>query len=290
MPPYLLSKPIAVMIMVLFLLQLIAMTSFQVREIGVLAHQYLFDQTPIEVISLSFLLVVVYAVSGSRAGIFRLNIIFFPFVIGGLLLVILLPLGLIQLENLLPIFQTDFPGYVRATYSSIGTFLGFSIVLFYSGLMKEPKKTPKMVGKGVLIAVLFNLFLYLVCIGIFGNATTSNLFFPTFELSRTVEIPGGFFDRFDSILFGIWTIIIFTTAMFSYDLIVMIVMMLFKNAKKMNIIFLVSPLIFFISMLPKNYIELIYIGRTLNHSMFILMIMVTILLAIAYKWKGGNQS
>ena len=141
----LLSKPIAVIFIVLFLLQLIAMTAFQVREVTVLAHQYLFDQTPMEVISLSFLLVVVYAVSGSRAGIFRLNILFFPFTIGGLLLVILLPLGLVKMENLLPTFQTDFPGYVRATYSSISTFLGFSIVLFYSEIIKEPNKTPKMV-------------------------------------------------------------------------------------------------------------------------------------------------
>ena len=69
----------------------------------------------------------------------------------------------------------------------------------------------------------------------------------------------------------------------------MLVMMLFKKAKKMNILFIMSPLIFLISMLPINYIELTYIAKTLNNSMFILVITVTILLSIAYKMKGGNQ-
>lgn len=287
---YLLSKPIATIILVFFLIQFIAFTSFNVREVTVLAHQYLFDNTPIEVISLSFLLVVVYAVSGSRAAIFRLNLIFFPFVIVGLLMVILLPLGLVKFDNMLPTFQTDLQGYMRATFSSISTFLGFSIVLFYAAFVKDPQNTPTMIGKGILLPVVLNVFLFIVCIGTFGNATTRNLFFPTFELSRSVEIPGEFFERFDSILFVIWTIIIFTTTVFLFDVTIMMIMMLFKNAKKMNIIFIMSPLILLISMIPMNYVELIIISRLLNNSMFILMISVTVLLGIAYKVKGGNQS
>lgn len=287
---YLLSKPVSVVIAVLFLLQFIVLTSYNVREITVIAHQYLFDRTPIEVISLSFLLVVIYAVSGSRAGIFRLNIIFFPITIWGLLILILLPLGLTKLENLLPIFQTDFQGYLRASYSSFNAFLGFGIVLFYISIVKEPKKTPKMTVLGVLIAVLLYLLLFIICIGTFGNATTANLFFPSFELSKTVELPGGFFERFDSILFVIWTIAIFTTALMSFDIVIMIIMMLFKKAKKLNIIFVLSPIIFILSMLPKDYIELIEVGKYLGMYMFSLVFFVTVLLGIAYKMKGGNQS
>ena len=287
---YLLSKPITIILMILLLIRFISYTSFQVREVTVLAHQYLFDKTPMEVISLSYLLVVVYAVSGSRAGLFRLCVLFFPIIIGGLLMVIILPIGLVKVENLLPVFQTDFQGYVKSTFSSVSTFLGFNIVLFYSEIIKEPKKAPKMAGKGVLIAVILNLFVYVICIGTFANATTRNLFFPTFELSRTVEIPGGFFERFDSILFVIWIIIIFTTTIFTLDLIIIVLMMLFKKAKKMSILFIMSPIIFLISMLPINYIELIEIAEILNYYSFIVMIMIIILLGVAYKIKGGSQN
>ncbi|SOC39711.1 GerAB/ArcD/ProY family transporter [Ureibacillus acetophenoni] len=287
---YLLSKPIAVIISVLFILHFILVSSYQVREVSVLAHQYLFDKTPIQVISLSFLLVVVYGVAGSRAGIFRLIVLFYPTVIVGLLLLTLLPIGLFKLENLLPIFQTDFEGYLRASYSGVHVFLGFSIILFYIEVVKEPKNTPKMAIKGILIAVIFSLFLFLVCVGTFGNATTSNLFFPSFDLSRAVEIPGGFFERFDVIVFVIWTMILFTTTLISFDLVILLMMMLFKKANKMKLIYFLSPLVFLLSSLPVNYIELTTIGRFLSNSMLFLIILITILLGITYKVKGGNQN
>lgn len=287
---YLLSKPIAIIISLLFTLHFIAVVAFQVREVTVLAHQYLFDRTPIEVISLSFLLVVVYGVSGSRAAIFRLCVLFYPTLIFGVLLLILLPISLFELDNLLPTFQTDFGKYLRSSYSSLNIFLGFSIILFYIAIVKEPKNTPTMVVKGVMTAVLFTLFFFLICIGVFGNATTSNLFFPVFDLSRAVEIPGGFFERFDVVLFVIWTMIIFVSTLFTMDLVVMIIMMIFKRAKKMNVIFSITPLIFLLSMLPVNYIELTNIGGFLANWILVLLLLTTILLGITYKLKGGNQN
>lgn len=287
---YLLSKPLAVIITVLFILYFIVITAYQVREVTVLAHQYLFDKTPVQVISLLFLLVVIYGVSGSRAAIFRLIVLFYPTVIIGLLLLTFLPLGLFKLDNLLPIFQTDFQGYLKASYSSLNVFLGFGIIIFYIEIVKEPNNTPKMALRGVLIAVLFTVIIFLVCLGVFGNATTSNLFFPSFDLSRTVEVPGGFFERFDVVLFIIWTMILFTTTLISFDLIVLLIMMVFKKAKKMKIIFGMAPIIFLINMLPVNYIELTYIGRFLSNYILILLIIVTILLGITYKLKGGNQN
>ena len=99
---YLVSKPVAIILSILFIAQYIAISAFQIREIATLSHEYLFDRTPLEVVCLAFILVVTYGVSGSRAAIFRLNILFFPFVIVGLLLLIFFPIGAVKLENLLP--------------------------------------------------------------------------------------------------------------------------------------------------------------------------------------------
>lgn len=285
----LLSKPLAMIITLLFTLQYFAITTFHVREISALSHQYLFESTPIEVISLSFLLVVLYAVMGSRAAIFRLNVLFFPILIVGMLVVIVLPIGLIQLEDLLPVFQTDFKGYITSTYSSMTSFFGFGVAIFYIAYVKNPKKTPKMTAWGIMTLTLFNIVLYIVCIGTFGYLTTRNLFFPTFDLSRTVEIPGAFFERFDAILFALWTIILFTTTLMAFDITVLTIMMVFKKLKKFPIVLTLAPIIFFFSMIPKSYLELININRFMNHFIFINLLIVTILLGVAYKIKGGNQ-
>lgn len=286
----LISKPLAVFITILFTLQFMVIASFQVREISALAHQYLFDQTPREVISLTFLLVVVFAVSGSRAGIFRLNMLFLPFTIGGLLALILLPVAFMHPENVLPIFHTDFKGYLKATYTTVGSLTGFGIVLFYIALVKNPKNTPKMAVRGMLVVTFFNILLYIICIGTLGNLTTANLFFPTFDLSRSVQIPGSFFERFDSILFVVWTTIVFTTALMAFDLAVMTLMMLFKKLRRIRVIFALSPILFFISMLPKDYLELTRISSFMNSFSIILIVGVTILLGVAYKVKGGKQN
>lgn len=283
---YLVSKPVAIMLSIIFIAQYIAISSFQIREIATLSHEYLFDRTPLEVICLAFILVVIYAVSGSRAAIFRLNILFFPFVIGGLLLLIIFPLGAMRLENLLPIFETDLKGIVKGSTSSLHAFLGFSIVLFYISLVKKPKQTPKMTVLGILWPFFFYLTIFIVCIGVFGNATTNNLYYPVFELSKTVSNPGNFIERFDSILFIIWTIIVFTTSLMAFDIAVLLLNLLFKKANKQTIIFILSPIVFFLAMLPTNYIEINKIAKYMVYIEICFLVFVTFLLGVMLLIKG----
>lgn len=287
---YLLTKPVAVVMTFIFSLQYLIITAFQIREIASLAHQYLFDRTPLEVITLSFLLVIIYAVSGSHAAVFRLNVIFLPIIIFGLLILILLPIGVIRKEDFLPVFQTGFKGYVKATHASLLSFMGIGIVLFYIALVKKPKHTSKVTVYAIAFVTVVNVVLYVVCVGVLGNMTTANLFFPTFDLSKTVEIPGGFFERFDSILFAIWVFAIFTSALIAYDILVMTIRMIFTKLKKETVVFTLSPIIFLLGMLPNNYMELLMVSRFMNQFILIYLIIVTVLLVIAYKIKGGLRN
>lgn len=286
----LVSKPVAFIMTMIFALLFIVTVSFNASEMSILSHQYLFDRTPREIISLTFLFVVIYAVSGSQVAIFRLNILFFPILIVGLLLVIFLPISIMHYEEMLPLFQTDVKGYIKATTTSTICFLGFVINFFYIALVKNPERTPKMSATAVSISSFCYLIIFIVCISVFGNVTTSNLFYPTFDLSRTVEIPGGFFDRFDVFLYVFWTIIFFTTAMMSFDIAVMALRMIFQKLKKFTAILILSPIIFYISMLPKNYLDLIMFNKGLGYFTLIYLFIVMIVLGVAFKVKGGNSS
>ena len=287
---YLVSKPAALILSILFILQYIVISSFQMREIAVLSHEYLFDRTPFEVVCLAFILVFIYGVSGSRIAIFRLNILFFPFVIGGLVLLILAPIGAIKLENLLPVFETDISGILAGTTSSLNAFLGFSIVLFYISLIKQPKQAAKMTVLGILWPFTFYIIIFIVCVGVFGNVTIDNLYYPVFELSKTVAIPGIFFERFDSILFIIWTIIVFTTCLIAFDIAVLLLNLIFPKQKKQTIVFILSPVIFFLAMLPKNFIQMNSIAKYLSYIEIVYIVFVTILLGTMLLIKGGRAN
>ncbi|MCT2536448.1 spore germination protein [Aquibacillus koreensis] len=285
----LVSKPIAVALALLFALHGILITCFEVRAIAEISHLYLFNRTPIEVIGLAFLLVVIYAVAGSRVAIFRLNALFFPVILVAIFILAVFSLGFTDATNAYPFFQTDLNGYSFATLRSISTIGGFGVfgyVLFYVSLIRSPKKTPKMAMYGVILVILLHLIIFTMTLLVFGNITTSNLMFPVIELARAIELPGGFFNRFDSLFFVVWTMAIFNTTVMTYDLAVIVFQSVFKNAKKEKLVFLLAPIIFFISGLPKNTYELDYSGRMLSYFGITLATGVTLLLFVLHKVRG----
>ncbi|RDW20174.1 spore gernimation protein [Oceanobacillus arenosus] len=282
----LVTKPIAIVFTLLFVIQGIIIAAIEVREIADISKVYLLNNTPAEVLSLSFLLVVIYAVSGSRAGIFRLNMLFFPFIIFISLLIIILSIGWISLENLLPVFQTSIGGYAEGMKTGIIYYGNIGFLLFYMAFAKQPKKAPKMAARGMSIVVVLYILLFFVCIGVMGNGATTNLIYPTIDLAKELEIPGGFFERFESVFFTIWVMAIFTTALIALDGAVLALQSVMKKIPKLTIIFCLAPLVYFIGLLPKDYVELSTFGTYMAYFSLILLFCVVILLMIFSKIKG----
>ncbi|WP_332645671.1 GerAB/ArcD/ProY family transporter [Lysinibacillus sp. 54212] len=282
----LLSKPVAIILTFLFIIQYILTSSYHARVLSELSRQYLFDRTPIEVLCLAFLLVVVYAVSESRVGIFRVNVLFLPIIIGITVMVLIFSLGSAEAQNIFPVFQTDIQGYFHATSISFQAFIGLGIVLFYISLVEKPKNAPKITALGVFWAMLLYLVTYIVCIGVFGNITTSNIMYPTLEVAKSIQFPGGLFERFDSVLFSVWVMTVFITCLIAFDIAVMLFQLIFSKMKKINIVLLLSPIIYFLSMIPEDYIELMEITSFFNYFIPTYLFIVFVLLAVAYKKKG----
>ncbi|GAA0610893.1 spore germination protein GerLB [Virgibacillus siamensis] len=260
---YVLPKPISVIILSLFAVIWIGVTAFEVRSIAHVTKQYLFDRTPIEVIALLFLLVVVYAVSGSRAGLFRLNMLFLPIILFIAFAVFVLNLGHFEGNQLLPMFETDIQGYLKGIETSIYSYVGFVIVLFYTGLVDNPRKTPKMVAIGACIPAVIYIMIFILSIGVFGHAVTSELHYPTMELAKNTEIPGGFFNRFELLFFLIWTMAIFNTTSMALDIVVLSLNSIFKHTNKFKIILILSPIVFSTSMFPRDIFEVESYGSIL---------------------------
>ncbi|AXI08140.1 endospore germination permease [Oceanobacillus sp. 143] len=282
----LVTKPIAIVLIFLFAIQGILVTAFEVREIADISQIYLLNDTPMEVLSLSFLLVVIYAVSGERAGIFRLNMLFFPFIIFISFFVIILSIGWIQPENLLPVFQTSLSGYMEGVKTSINFYGNIGFLLFYIALAKQPKKAPKMAAIGMTFVVVLYTLLFIACVGVMGNGATTNLIYPTIDLAKELEIPGGFFERFDSVFFTIWVMAIFNTAVIALDVAVLALQSVFKKLKKQTIIFMLAPLAYFIGLLPKDYVEVSTLALFTTYYALILIFFVTLLFTIMSKIKG----
>lgn len=284
----LVTKPVAYVLTLLFAIQGVMLTAYEVSAISFISSLYLLEETPVEIIALSFLLVVVYAVSGSRVGVFRINTMVLPIIFFTTGLLIFISIGYMRVENVLPVFTTDINGYVKGIMDSSLPYVGIEILFFYIALVKQPKKVAGKAAFGMTWAVGLYFFIYLTCIAVFGQPATEVIRLPFIELAKSAELPGGFFERMESVFFVIWITAIFTTAMMAFDMAVMALQTMLPNLKKMTIILTLSPLIFLIGMLPNDFLEHIKFGEYLGYFSWGLIGVVTILLWIMYGIKGGQ--
>jgi spore germination protein len=285
------SKPVAFVITLYAAIHFIAIAAYETRFVAITSKQYLLGRTPAEIIALLFLLVVVYAVSGSRVGIIRLNLLFFPIVLFIALFVLAMNIPNFEPKNLAPFFTTSWEGYLEGGKESLFSLSGSEILLFYIAFVNRPKKVTKYAMIGASIPLGLYLLIYMMAVGVFTAETTATLVYPTIELAKEAEVPGGFFGRIESLFFMIWIMTIFNTASLSIDVALMALSSLFKKVKKMTFIFMITPFIYLIAMFPVNLIEVAILGKYLSYSVIglgILIPTILLLLAIARGIKGNE--
>lgn len=278
---FLVTKPVAIGIAWIHIIIVIFAGAYAVRSVAFISQQYLFDQTPMEVLALAFLLVIIYAISGSRAGLFRLNVLFLPIILIAFLFVVLFNMKWFETVNLLPMFKSDATDYMKGITKSFQAYGGFGIVLFYFVFIRKPTNMTKKIVIGMSVSTLFYLIIFLATIAVFGNAVTENLGFPTIELAKRVDIPGAIFERIDALVFTIWAMAIFNTATMTLDTGVLLLTSLFKKVEKKVITIILSPIIFYISMFPQqldqvqksvNIFSVLYISFTVTIIFGLLLI------------------
>ncbi|WP_439743307.1 endospore germination permease [Bacillus pseudomycoides] len=289
-----LTKPVTYVFSVVLILTFVALTGYEVRTISIISQMYLFSDTPIQWLSFFFLLVVIYGVSGSRAALLRLNVIFLPIVLIAMLLLSLLNINLMEVDSLLPVFQTKVSKYAAGIKDSIFTFIGFEVALFYSMMLKgNIKKAPLAVAKGVMVTVMSYILIYVTCISVFSYMTTRGLTYPTIELGKEIEIGGGFLERFDAIFFTTWIITVYNTTAIYYDLASLLFCAMFSKLNKHLFIFISAPIIFWINMVPGDVRKLSNYGTYLAWIDMGCILLVPLLVLIVYKIKrraGKNET
>src|SRR5699024_7322062 len=124
----LVTKPIAFIITMGFVISFFALLTYLVGLVSFVTQRYMFTQTPMTAIGLIFLLVIIYAVSGSRVGLFRLNMLFLPIILFVFIIVGLFNVKWFEMQNILPLFQTDIKSYLTGINKSLGSFGAFSLV------------------------------------------------------------------------------------------------------------------------------------------------------------------
>ncbi|SDC66156.1 spore germination protein [Paenibacillus sp. UNCCL117] len=275
------TKPLAWLLTAGMSFYFMLFAAYEMRAVANISKQYLFERTPTEVISLTFLLVVVYAVSGSRVGLVRLNTLFLPSVIVVALAVLFFSLGNFYFEELKPFFISDWRELLAGARSTIFSLLGFEVILFYTALMSKPQDAPGAAVKGVGIAVVLYLLVYVVGVGVFSRDGLKEVTYPAIELAKEVQVPGEFFERFESFFFVIWIMAIFNSAKMAFDISAMTLKSLFPGIRRFRLIVMLAPVIYLIGMFPRNGNEFMMLGEIISYAGTVILIVIP---SLIYAW------
>lgn len=271
------GKPIAYMVGALYILYFLAFTSYITRSVAELTKQYLFDWTPGEVISLGFLLVVIYAVSGSRVGLVRMAVLFLPFVLLVTGIFLLMSVNLFEFKKLLPVLHSDWGSILGGVKESIFSFLGFEGILFYATLMRKPEKAPKLASIGVLITIVTYVLIYLFTIAVFSYEVTENIMYPTIELAREVTVPGEFFERLESLFLIFWLVSVFATTSIALDVSIQS-LRYFTKVDKKKLLYVLAPFLYLLAMYPQNIVQLSNLGKVVSNLGIVTALIIPVML------------
>ncbi|WP_430132382.1 GerAB/ArcD/ProY family transporter [Neobacillus pocheonensis] len=277
----LLGKWIGLLLSLVVICYYIALSAYEVRTMSETTRLFLLQGTPTWAIMMPFLWIGLYLVLGGVNAIARLLEIIFPITVLFFLAVMFLGFELFEMDNLRPVLGMGFKPVLKGLTTSSLSFAGFEILLFIFMFMKEKKKVTKVPILGVGIPFIFYTITVIIVIGSLSVDGVVSQTWPVLTYIRSFEITGLLFERFDSLILVIWIMQIFATYVIALFIASLGLNQIFaKNTHPF--IYGLMPVIFIVSMIPKNINEVFKMADIIgNFALYLFFIMPMALLIIS---------
>lgn len=241
------------------------LSAFEARALGEMVRNYLLDKTPIEVIIISLLCVGTYLVVGGVNPMVRLFEFYLPVIGFVFFSVIFLNFKNFELDNLRPVLGQGVMPVVKGVQATALSYLGFEIMLILTAFMEKPGRAVRAVVAGIGIPIFFYLPMIVMVIGSLTVDEVKTLTWPTMELTKEIEFPGAFFERFESFFIVVWTLAIYTTFTASHYFASLGLAQLFQEDYRFFVYGLL-PVIYITAMYPQDLNGVFKMGDFLGYT------------------------
>lgn len=120
-----------------------------------------------------------------------------------------LVVGKVEWGNVMPLRTTDSGHILKGGYVIFLAFLPMEWLLFYGKKVADQSAFRKKVLGTILAVLVLMLFIYCATVGLLGASLTAGSYFSSFYMMQEARIPGGFVQRLDIILVGVWVVSMF---------------------------------------------------------------------------------
>jgi len=197
----LLGKIMGFIVVALFVVYIIIFESVVIRTFADVTKVYMLPATPLWAILLLIAFSVYYVISKGSRVVARMNELIF-YIMFITLVTGLIPLPKGDYTNLLPLWEFDIGGLMKAFFNSAFAFEGIEILIIIYSLVEKKER----ILKAGFIALVFTLalYIYVLILGILVLSPTlvNSLLWPGIYYYKTVSFSA--FPRLEFILLAIW--------------------------------------------------------------------------------------
>jgi spore germination protein len=261
----------------------------EIRVLAEVTNMYLLIKTPIEVTMISIMSVCVYLVVGGINPMTRLFELLLPITIVIFLLVFLMGLKIFDFNHMRPVLGDGFLPVLKGIRSTTFSYTGYESILMLTAFMAKPQKAIKAVLVGISASILFYLVTVVMVVGALTTDGVVTEIWPTITLFQSFEATGILFERYESFVFAIWILQIFTTFT-SYFYFSALGLSQTSSKKVSYFIYGLLPVVYLIATIPTNINEVFTLGDIVEYIFYFVVLISFLLLIIAYFRRKHHES
>lgn len=182
----------------------ICLSGFAAYTICHLVLKNLLHEEPFPLVLILLLITGAYGIYGGLECRVRVYEILFWTLAALFLLMLAFSVGSVDVDKWMPFLYDSGTDFMKSTWLVFGLFSLVFFALFLKPFCNQAQKLCKGVGRALWISGGLLLVLYLLLVGIFGTKALEETPYSVVVLMSMVELPGGFLERFDAVMVGIW--------------------------------------------------------------------------------------
>ncbi len=233
--------------LIFYFVYFVCISGFAAYTICDLVLQNLLHQEPFLLILVLLLLTGAYGIYGGLECRVRVYEILFWTLAGLFLIMLALSVGSVDMDKWAPLLYDSGMDFCKSFYLVFGLFSWIFFILFLKPFCAGEEKLKGTAGRALGTTGILLFVIYLLLTGIFGTKALAKTPYSVVVLMSMVELPGGFLERFDAVMVGIWFFALYAlmdhTIFHSVD----IFMRTFSLKKKKYPALLVLVLVYFVA-------------------------------------------
>jgi spore germination protein (amino acid permease) len=256
------GKSLKITIGVAYIIYLMIIVSFLIRNFSESLRLIYFPNTHFSAIALIFIIVAIILNKLGFKTIVKCNLIILPLVLLSLLIIFFSTIDEFTIQRFFPILGNGFNSTFILGATNIFSFGGIILLYFIMPILNNSDSYKKVSFISIIISSVYLLLSVISLLLVIPMISSAESTLSIYLAAREVQF-GDFFQRVDAIFILIWMLSIFSYFSVILSYILFIFKKIFNNKHSKPMVYCFAFLIFTLSLIPKNAVQINTMSDTL---------------------------